>query len=152
MKSLDGCSPLSSKFLDSALLSSLALKYKLNHELPPNECFLAKRALKENEKKPESVLEVYHQLLPLYRLHAFPTLTKIFKIALTIVVSTAQCERSFSALARIKTHLRTTMTDQRLADISLLSIERDLTADSNFFENTIREFEGVDKNRTIILS
>ena len=35
MKSLDGCSPLSSKFLDSALLSSLALKYKLNHELPP---------------------------------------------------------------------------------------------------------------------
>ena len=44
------------------------------------------------------------------------------------------------------------MMDQRLADISLLSIERDLTADSNFFENTIREFEGVDKNGTIILS
>ena len=44
------------------------------------------------------------------------------------------------------------MTDQRLADISLLSIERDLTSDSSFFEDTIREFEGVDNNRTIILS
>ena len=44
------------------------------------------------------------------------------------------------------------MTDQQLADISLLSIEHDLTIDSNFFEDTIREFEGADKNRTIILS
>ena len=112
--------------------------------------YSAKRALQENEKEAESVLEVYHQLLQLQT--AFPTLTKIFKIALTIVVSTAQCERSFSALTRIKTHLRTTMTDQRLADISLLSIERDLTSDSSFFEDTIREFEGVDNNRTIILS
>ena len=78
------------------------------------------------EEQTESVLEAYHQLSPLQS--GFPTLTKLFQIALTIVVSTAQCERSFSPLIRIKTHLRITMTDQRLADISLLSLERDLTS------------------------
>ena len=93
MKSLDACNPLSSQFLDSVLLSSLASKYNVNHEFLSNETLLAKRALQENEKEAESVLEVYHQLLQLQT--AFPTLTKIFKIALTIVVSTAQCERSF---------------------------------------------------------
>uniref|UniRef100_A0A1X7V429 Uncharacterized protein n=1 Tax=Amphimedon queenslandica TaxID=400682 RepID=A0A1X7V429_AMPQE len=52
MKSLDGCNPLSSKFLDSALLSTLALKYNLNHEveLLPTECLLAKRALQKMKK------------------------------------------------------------------------------------------------------
>ncbi len=44
------------------------------------------------------------------------------------------------------------MTDQRLADISLLSLERDLTFSTTFLEDTVRAFEGIDKNRTIILS
>ena len=43
------------------------------------------------------------------------------------------------------------MTDQRLADISLLSIERDVTLGSSFLDDTIREFEGTDHNRTIVL-
>ncbi len=147
MKSLDACNPLSTLFLDSVLLSDLALRYGLSHELLPNESMLAKRAL---QGEAETVLEVYNEILKLQT--AFPTLTQIFKVALTIVVSTAQCERSFSAFTRIKTHLRTTMTDQRLADISILSIERNLTTHSTFLEDTIRDFEGVDNNRTIILS
>ena len=146
MKSLDACNPLSKHFLDSSLLSDLASRYGVSQNLP-NECLLAKPAL---QGEPQTVLEVYHQLSKLQT--AFPTLFQIFKIALTVVVSTAQCERSFSALTRIKTHLRTTMTDQRLADISLLSIERDLTTDSSFIDDTLRIFEGVDNNRTITLS
>ena len=45
MKSLDACNPMSMKFLDSELLSDLASKYNLSHELLPNESLLAKRAL-----------------------------------------------------------------------------------------------------------
>ncbi len=131
MKSLYAYDPLSTHFLDSSLLSDLASRYSASQNLLPNECLLAKRAL---QGEPQTVLEVYYQLFKLQT--AFPTLFQIFKIALTIV-STAQCERSFSALARIKTHLRTTMTDQRLADISLLSIERDLTTDSTFLDKTL---------------
>ena len=147
MKSLAACSPTSSHFLDSLLLSSLASLYDVNHEQLQNECLLARRTLLFQEG---TVLEAYHQLLKLQS--AFPTLKTLFQLALTIAVSTAQCERSFSALTRIKTHLRTSMTDQRLADISLLSIKRDVTLGSSFLDDTIHEFEGTDHNRTIVLS
>ena len=82
---------------------------------------------------------------------AFPTLKNVLKIALTLAVSTAECERSFSALKRVKTYLRTTMTEKRLTDIALLSIERSLS-DVIRLEDVVTAFEGSDKNRTIILS
>ena len=116
-----------------------------------NECLLAKPVL--NEKEVETVLDVFTHLLPLQA--AFPTIVKLFQIAMTLVVSTAQCEKSFSTLRRIKTHLRTTMSNERLTDISLLSLERDLCSVErvpNFIQDTIKEFEGIDKNRTIRLS
>ena len=47
-------------------------------------------------------------------------------MAMTICVSTAKCERSFSALKRIKTYLHPSMSEQRLTDMAILSIERDL--------------------------
>ena len=47
---------------------------------------------------------------------AFPTLVKLLQIARTLAVSTAQCEWSFSALKRVKTFLRSTMSEQRLTD------------------------------------
>ena len=82
---------------------------------------------------------------------AFPTLKRLLQVSLTLVVSTTQCERSFSALKRIKTYLRTTMSEQRLTDIAVLSMEKDL-ADSLSFDDILQEFEGTDKNRSIILS
>ena len=78
-------------------------------------------------------------------------LKTLLQVSLTLVVSTAQCERSFSALKRIKTYLRTTMSEQRLTDIPVLSMEKDL-ADSLSFDDILQEFEGTDKNRSIILS
>ena len=47
---------------------------------------------------------------------AFPSLVKLLQIALTLAVSTAQCEWSFSAPKRVKTFLRSTMSEQRLTD------------------------------------
>ena len=55
---------------------------------------------------------------------AFPTLVKLLQIALTIAVNTVECERSFSALKRIKTFLCSTMSEQSL---TLLSIEKQLS-------------------------
>lgn len=124
------------------------LLWEFNDRQFNTECIIAKGSLSTDGEP--SIEKIYFQLLSL--LTAFPTLTTLFKIALSIVVSTAQCERSFSAMTRIKTHLRTTMLDQRLADISLLSLERDLTTSTNFIEDTIKDFEGMDKNRTIVLS
>uniref|UniRef100_A0A1X7VWC3 HAT C-terminal dimerisation domain-containing protein n=1 Tax=Amphimedon queenslandica TaxID=400682 RepID=A0A1X7VWC3_AMPQE len=148
MKSLDACNPLSPHFLDCSLLASLASSYGINDRQLNTECIIAKGSLSTDDEL--SIEKIYFQLLSLPT--AFPTLTTLFKIAMTIVVSTAQCERSFSAMSRIRTHLRTTMLDQRLADISLLSLERDLTTSTNFIEDTIKDFDGMHKNRTIVLS
>ena len=65
-------------------------------------------------------------------------------------VSTAQCERSFSAVKRIKTYMRTTMSEKRLTDMAILSIENDLSEAVNL-EEVVTVFGGRDKNRTIVL-
>ena len=44
-----------------------------------------------------------------------------------IAVNTADCKRSFSALKRIKTYLRSMMCEQRLTDLAILSIEREIS-------------------------
>ena len=53
---------------------------------------------------------------------AFNLVAKVISIALTIPASSSSAERSFSALKRIKTFLRSTMTNERLSNIALLSI------------------------------
>ena len=121
--------------------------YDINTEQLQSECTLARSVLKDES---ENMLAVYTRVLPLSS--AFPTIKKLLHVALTLVVSTAQCERSFSALRRITNHLRTKMSNERLTDISLLSLERDLCSSPSFIEKTLEEFEGYDKNRTIALS
>ena len=75
---------------------------------------------------------------------AFPLLTKLLQIALTIVVSTAHCERSFSALKRIKIYLRSIMTEQRLIDLAVLSIKRELSKQISL-DQVVNEFASKDK-------
>lgn len=55
----------------------------------------------------------------------FPNLETILKIFLTIPISNASGERSFSALKRIKNYLRTTLSEDHLNDLAILYIESD---------------------------
>jgi len=55
-------------------------------------------------------------------------LLKRLKIAMTFGMSSATAERSFSSLRRIKNYLRSTMTQERLSNLSLLYIERELSS------------------------
>ena len=57
---------------------------------------------------------------------AFPVLRECLLIAMTL--GTATVERSFSSLQRVKTYLRSTMSQQRLDDLAILYIERDLSS------------------------
>ena len=79
---------------------------------------------------------------------AFPNVVKLLQIAMTICVSTAKCERTFSSLKRIKSYLRSTMSEQRLTDMAILLIERDF-ADSLKLDDIVDEF--AKKNRRIML-
>lgn len=54
---------------------------------------------------------------------------KLLKIFLTIPVTTATAERSFSALKRIKMYLRNSMSQERLNHCLILHVHREKTDD-----------------------
>ena len=57
---------------------------------------------------------------------SFYELNRLIGISLAVTralpVTSVEAERSFSSLKLIKTHLRTTMLDDRLSDIAMLSV------------------------------
>ena len=61
----------------------------------------------------------------------FPNLYRLYQIFLTIPVTTAGPERSFSKLKLIKTCQRSTMNQERTSDLADLSTERSRTIDLN---------------------
>ena len=66
------------------------------------------------------------QWLTKYRLcESTPYLFLCLKLYLTVAVSIASCERSFSKLKLIKSYLRSTMGESGLHALAILSIESD---------------------------
>ena len=58
---------------------------------------------------------------------AFPLIICLLILAMTFPVTSASAERSFSALKRIKIYLISTMHQDRLCHLAILSIERTLS-------------------------
>jgi len=75
-----------------------------------------------------------------------PNLSVPYKICLTLPVTSATAERSFSRLKIIKNYLRSTMTNDRPSGLALISIERDL-AENIDFEATINRFASMKSRR-----
>ena len=63
------------------------------------------------------------------RLESFPNACIAFRILLTIPVTVASTERSFSKLKLIKSYLRSTMSQERLSGLAILSIENEMLAE-----------------------
>ena len=62
----------------------------------------------------------------------FPNVEIALRIYLVLLVSNCSSERSFSKLKLIKNRLRTSMLEDRLVDLTLLSIECDILLELNF--------------------
>lgn len=75
---------------------------------------------------------------------SLPQVTKLASLIVTIPASSAGAERSFSCLKRIKTHLRNSQSQNRLSDLSLLTIEKRLLTtiqnQNSFYDNVIDDF------------
>lgn len=125
MHAIQACNPLAKNFLVPNVLLPLIEIYGLDQEMVELEAKLAKRTLEKKEDV-TSMHDVYSTLISLH--DAFPELLKLLKICMTIAINTASCERSFSSLKRIKSYLRSTMSEQRLTDLAIISIERELSS------------------------
>jgi len=121
LSSVSSISPQSKHFLNYDLLLPLASHINCDQNHLFNEIQVMKPMLES--KKLSSITELYHEIMPLQQ--AFPNIISMIKAALTIPVSSSTCERVFSKMKLIKTRIRTTMADERLSDLCILSIERD---------------------------
>lgn len=74
----------------------------------------------------------------------YPNLYVLLQVAFTIPISSVTCERSFSCMRRIKNWMRSSMTQERFTNLSLLNIEKDLTNKLKT-ENIINEFAREDR-------
>jgi hypothetical protein len=81
-----------------------------------------------NSKKDSCPLEILTFINDNKLLDTLPNLWVALRIMMTIPVTTASCERSLSKLKLIKTYLRSTMTEERLKNLALISIENDIVS------------------------
>lgn len=92
-------------------------------------------AYKKDYGKDRSPELFYYQILEDQNFRAtFPNIEIALRMYLVLMVSNCTGERSFSKMKIIKNRLRTTMGQNRLSKLSLLSIESDLLRELDFSE------------------
>lgn len=72
-------------------------------------------------------------------LDCFPNTIIAYRILLTIPVTVASAERSFSKLKLLKSYLRSTMLQERLNGLALIAVENDLL-ETIQYEDLVDEF------------
>ena len=89
-----------------------------------------------------------HQCLTACNDRQFPNIKTILIILCTLPVTSAESERSFSSLRRLKTYCRSTMVQDRINGLSLIYIHRDIDVDINKIIDTFAQT----KPRRMLLS
>jgi len=84
-----------------------------------------------------SIIKMYKLFVNTGLITVFPNLFTILKIGVTLPISSASPERSFSKLKIVKSRLRSTMSQNRLEDLMLISCETDVDI---ITENVINNF------------
>ena len=114
MQGVSALSPTSESFLDHSALKEIALRYGICHDGLIQEIPLVKRLVSNDCK---SVLEFLTQLYP-YK-QSFDCLYNLLLISVTLPVTTASCERSFSCHERLSHLALLTMESTRAESIDL---------------------------------
>jgi hypothetical protein len=60
------------------------------------------------------------------KLEYFPNACIAYRILLTIPIAVASAKRTFSKLKLIKSYLRSTMSQEKLSELAILSIEKNM--------------------------
>ena len=137
---LDSCSPddihqAARKLVD---IYTDDLEDSLASELVQFSYFV--KTLKDDKSEDISFEQFMYQLIIDKQLKAsFPNVEIVLRMYLVLMVTNCSAERSFSKLKIIKNRLRTTMADERLSHLALMSIEHDILSEIDF-EDLIKEF------------
>ncbi|KAL9840325.1 putative HAT dimerization domain, ribonuclease H-like superfamily [Arabidopsis thaliana] len=124
-----------------------SLKHGEHSDIDGADLFMELKVLREvlpNEvTKPIEVLDFLKRVEGCY-----PNTWISFRILLTIPVSVASAERSFSKLKLIKNYLRSTMSQDRLNGLAILSIERAMLEKIDY-ATVMDDFAGKNASRII---
>ncbi|XP_070668215.1 uncharacterized protein [Malus domestica] len=100
------------------------------------------------ERLPKEIKTSIDILNYLKMMHCFPTASIVYRILLIVPVSIASAERSFSKLKLLKSYLRSTMLQERLNGLALISIESAFL-DKIDYEDLIDDFAAKNARRAI---
>ncbi|CAM4275719.1 unnamed protein product [Leuciscus chuanchicus] len=87
--------------------------------------------LNRENTPPCKMLAIYQFLLQNGLVEAYPEISKMYQLIITLPVTSCSNERCFSALKFIKNRLRTTMLQERMADLMVIAVEAERTQDVN---------------------
>ena len=80
----------------------------------------------------------------------FPNASIAYRVLLTIPVTVASAERSFSKLKLLKSYMRTTMTQQRLNDLATIALGSEVLEKIDY-KDIIEDFISISKNTKIMM-
>ncbi|XP_006825057.1 zinc finger protein 862-like [Saccoglossus kowalevskii] len=110
-------------------LEILCEHYSLDEEVVFSEWDLFKETMMRNKNKP------YHDILKMltsvYK-ELFPNLSKMAAVAMVLPVSTVDCERGFSTMARVKTESRNRLSEKVLNWLMMIKVEGPPISQFNF--------------------
>ncbi|CAD0206693.1 unnamed protein product [Chrysodeixis includens] len=128
------------------LCSDLQLKLTVNSKSDIDGCMLCDELISLKSFLPDQNVATPAYVLNFIKdrnlQELYPNVWIAFRILLTIPVTVASGERSFSKLKLIKTYLRSTISQSRLTNLATLSIENEI-AENMDFECLIKEFADV---------
>ncbi|KAL4588119.1 hypothetical protein LXL04_000999 [Taraxacum kok-saghyz] len=114
-----------------------ALRFEIRSDIDAEELYMELKLFETLEtselSNPIDVLKFMKEL------DYFPNACIAYSILLTIPVTVASAERSFSKLKLLKSYLRSTMTQERLSGLATISIENEILESINY-EELINQF------------
>ena len=130
LSSISYLHPQNEQFLSYEHLKPLAVHYNLDLEILRAELKILPTTIKKYQIQNINVkvnnLVNLIELLEKYKL-AFNETYKLATIVITVPVSSAACERTFSCLRRLKNYMRNRMTNERLNNLASISIEKKIS-------------------------
>lgn len=108
----------SNNFLHNDFLSEFAKRFNISSTDVKHKISLVRKLVNDNTL---TVAQFLIELFPYKK--AFEGIYRLLLLAVTLPVTSASCERSFSKMKIVKTFLRNSMSNNRLSNIALLILE-----------------------------